>query len=111
MINYHNLFNSMAHNPEMEDERPPLTQENGISKVKYAWIVLFNYSINEPEPFSMVPISHFVGSDFPWDSVEGFLSAEFRSKKRSFSNLRGSFYTIFAKVEFGMIFENINCLF
>lgn len=80
---------------------PPLTQDHGKSKVKYAWVILFHYCVNESHPFSMVPLSSFVGSDFPWEGVEGLLSPNFRNEKRTFSNIPGKTFTIFAKVEVG----------
>lgn len=93
-------FNSSAISA-MAEEPTPSTQEGCPSKVKYAWIILFNYDINEPEPFSIVPLSSFVGSNFPWNAVEGFLSSEARIKRRVFSNFPDKVYTIFAKVEIG----------
>lgn len=77
------------------------SREYGYSEVQYAWVILFMYNIEEPQPFSMFPLSLFLGSDFPWDAVKGSLSSEFRVKSRAFSNLPGQLYTIFAKVEVG----------
>lgn len=85
-----------------QSPHPPLTQEEGRSKVKYAWVILFHYDVNESNPFSIVPLSTFVGSDFPWDSVEGILSPGFRMEKRTFSNMTG-YYTVFAKIEVGKL--------
>lgn len=83
-----------------EYDPPPMTQE-GRSTVKYAWIILFNYSINEAQPFSIVPLSNFVGSNFPWETVEGALSPEYRMRTWNFSNMPDDTFTIFAKVEVG----------
>lgn len=88
----------------MEGDRPPSTQENGRSSVQYAWVILFKYDINQSHPFSILPLSFFMDSDFPWESVEGFLSAEFRIQTRRFSCLGEDLYTIFAKVEVGKNF-------
>ena len=84
------------------DQPPPATQDGGRSKVKYAWVILFHYCINDPRPFSIVPLSSFMGSNFPWESVEGIMSPGFRMEKRTFSNMApGNTYTVFAKVEIG----------
>ena len=80
---------------------PPLTQDEGKSQVKYAWVILFHYDIDDPAPFTMVPLSFFAGSDFPWPAVKGILNSEFRSEKRTFSNIPGKEFMIFAKVEIG----------
>lgn len=86
----------------MESEVGPLqSQEFGLSEVKYAWIILFKYCINEPEPFVMVPLSIFSGIEFPWKSVRGVMSSEFRVERRKFPIISDDAYTIFAKVEIG----------
>lgn len=87
----------------MAERDPPPTQENGSSQVQYAWVILFNYNINNPSPFSMVPLNFFAGSDFPWKTIRGFLSSHIRKQTRSFSNLPGKKFNIFAKVEIGKI--------
>ena len=83
------------------DGVPPLTQEHGISQVRYAWVVVFHYSINDPEPFAIIPLSFFADCDFPWSAVKGILSPSFRCEKQTFAKIPGKTYTIFAKVEFG----------
>ena len=87
----------------MESNSPPLTQEtnNRRSEVQYAWIILFHYSIHDFCPFSIIPLAYFLGSDFPWNAVEGILNPEFRMERRTLSKLSGGDYTIFAKVEVG----------
>ena len=82
---------------------PPLTQEQGKSQVQYAWIILFHYNMDDPEPFSIVPLNFFAGSgsDFPWSAVKGVMHSEFRSEKRTFSKIPGKEFMIFAKVEIG----------
>ena len=86
---------------------PPLTQEVGSSKVQYAWVILFNYDINESNPFGVYPLSLFVGTDFPWKAVKGVLSSEFRKEIRSFSNIPGKEFNIFAKIEVGELYNII----
>lgn len=85
-----------------DDAEPARTQESGKSKVQYAWVILFHHSLNVSSPFSIVPLKFFLGSDFPWKSVEGMLSPRSRTEKYSFENLPGKHYSIFAKVEFGI---------
>lgn len=80
---------------------PPLTQEQGKSTVQYAWVILFHYDIDDPTPFTIVPLSFFAGSDFPWSAVKGVLHSDFRSQKMTFSKIPGKEYMIFAKVEIG----------
>lgn len=94
----------MADNDADNFEGPPLTQEQeqGKSQVQYAWVILFHYSINDPKPFSMVPLSFFAKSNFPWSAVKGILSPSFRCEKQIFPNIPGKTFTIFAKVEMGM---------
>lgn len=81
------------------DSCPPLTQ-SGKSKVKYAWVFLFNNNINIEDPFSIVPLSFFSQVDFPWNSIEGEMTTSSRTEIRTFSNLPGNF-RIFAKIEKG----------
>ena len=99
---YHNSyrgdFDTMTEAPT---ERFPLTQDSGLSEVTYAWVILFNYDINNSHPFSILPLNFFVDSDFPWEAVKGILSPGFRAEKRTLSKLPGNEYAIFAKVEIG----------
>lgn len=79
---------------------PPPTQSGGRSKVKYGSIFLFTEDINVQDPFSIVPLSFFIGTDFPWSSIEGEMTSESRSVTRTFTNLKGKF-KIFGKIEKG----------
>lgn len=56
---------------------------------------------SDPQPFSMVPLNFFAGSDFPWSAVKGIMHSEFRSEKRTLSKIPGKEFMIFAKVEIG----------
>lgn len=79
---------------------PPLTQA-GKSKVKYAWVFLFENNINVEEPFKIVPLSLFSEvEDFPWSFIEGEMSSECRAEIRKFDNMTGDF-RIFGKIEKG----------
>lgn len=81
---------------------PPLTQRPGPSKVKYAWIMLFEENINVESPFSVVSLSSFIDvADFPWTSIEGVMSPECRYEIRTFTNMPGRF-RIFSKIEKGI---------
>ena len=88
----------------MDEETPsvPLTQNNngGMSKVQYGSIILFKEDINEPQPFSIVPLNFFRGTNFPWSSIEGEMTKECRIGVRTFENLNGN-YRIFGKIERG----------
>lgn len=81
----------------------PLTQssESKKSTIRYAWVILFKLDVNERNPFIMVKLREFVGSNFPWRAIEGELTQDFRMKAHSFSNMEGETYYIFAKVEYG----------
>lgn len=85
---------------------PPLTQTTGKSKVKYGAIFLFKEDIDVEDPFSIVPLSFFGNTNFPWSAIEGEMTSECRKEVRTFSNLPGKF-RIFAKIEMGK-FYNLN---
>lgn len=88
---------------DKEPPLPPLTQTSGKSRVKYAWIFLFEENINAAEPFSIVPLNDFLDvEDFPWTFIEGEMSTECREEVRIFSNMKGK-YRIFGKIEKGII--------
>lgn len=87
---------------DVEDSAPPLTQSSGQSRVKYAWIFLFEDNINEEEPFTIVPLTFFRDChDFPWTFIEGEMSSECRSKVLTFSKMPGKKFRIFGKIEKG----------
>ena len=86
----------------MDEEGPPLTQQGGHSQVKYGSIFLFEDDINVPEPFSIVPLSFFRDTEFPWGSIKGEMNNDIRVQQRTFQNLPGT-YRIFAKIEHGSL--------
>lgn len=80
----------------------PLTQnEAGVSKIKYAWAILFANNINFSCPFSIVPLSFFKDSDFPFDTIRGEMHSEDRAKIRTLQKLPGNEYRVFGKIEMG----------
>lgn len=78
-----------------------MTQKERLSQVKYAWAFLFKNDVNESQPFSIVPLSHFEGSNFPWHSIKGVMDSQERKKIRSLERLPGSSHRVFAKIEHG----------
>lgn len=86
----------------MDGEGIPSTQGYGISRVCYAWIIIFKNDINLESPFSILPLSFFSDcDDFPWKFIEGEMTSSCRSEVRAFSKLPGEHYRIFAKIERG----------
>ena len=84
----------------MEEEGPPLTQQGSRSHVQYGSIFLFVDDIDVQDPFSIVPLSFFRDTEFPWDSIKGEMNHESRVLVRTFSKLPGR-YRIFGKIEHG----------
>lgn len=84
----------------MEEDAPPLTQQDGTSQVQYGSIFLFKEDIDEAEPFSIVPLHVFKDTDFPWASIKGLMSSQCRKEVWRFSNMDGK-YRIFGKIEHG----------
>ena len=85
----------------MEVEGPPPTQGYAVSKVCYAWIIIFKNDINLENPFSVMALNVFKDiDDFPWKVIEGEMTCACRCEIRSLSNLSGG-YRIFAKIEHG----------
>lgn len=84
---------------------PPPTQVQGKSSITYAWVILFHFDPDKPSPFSILRLTHFQNSNFPWECIKSDMSQQFRVQKRSFSNLPDAQYGIFAKVERGELFN------
>ena len=81
---------------------PPSTQVSGVSKVQYAWVVIFTWNVDLEYPFSIVRLTHFKNSNFPWTGITEEMTEEFRLCVRKFSNLPGQEYSVFCKIEHGM---------
>lgn len=81
---------------------PPATQMSGVSKVKYAWVILFNMDVDDEAPFIIVRLTHFKNSDFPWAGITEEMTKEFRVGVRKISNMPPeNSYCIFGKIEHG----------
>lgn len=77
------------------------TQALEESPIPYAWVILFTNNVDTDSPFNMLRLTHFQNSDFPWDCIRSEMSQQFRLGLRTLSNMPGSKYYIFAKVERG----------
>ena len=84
-----------------EIQKIPLTQEVVKSKVKYSWVVLFDFDINNPNPFIIVKLRDFLDCVFPWRSIKEEFTREFRIQLYEFSNFPGKQFFIFAKIQYG----------
>lgn len=81
---------------------PPATQLSGFSKVQYAWVILFTMDVDREAPFSIIRLTHFKNSDFPWNGITEEMTEEFRTSPRKFSKMpANNRYCIFAKIEHG----------
>lgn len=80
---------------------PPATQVCGISKVQYAWVIIFHMNVDLEKPFSIMRLTHFKNSDFPWSGITEEMNFEYRLGVRKVSNMPGKDICIFAKVEHG----------
>lgn len=82
---------------------PIQTQVKGKSSIPYAWVILFNKDVDKALPFSIVRLTIFQNSNFPWECITSDMSQQFRLSVRTFSNFPPEDrYYIFAKVEQGM---------
>lgn len=79
----------------------PSTQEGVKSKVRYSWVVLFHFDINNENPFIIVKLRDFLDCEFPWRSIKQEFSREFRIKLFEFSCFPGKQFFIFAKIQYG----------
>lgn len=86
-----------------QTEAPPLTQVKGLSAIPYAWVILFTWDVDKSCPFSIVRLTHFKNSDFPWECITGEMTQQFRSSIRTFSNVPKHRFCIFGKVQQGKI--------
>ena len=86
---------------------PESTQSGGTSKRIYLWAILFHYDANDENPFSIVPLNHFKESNFPFELMTGHLGLQDRLKPTTLDKLPGGKYTIFAKIEQGIIYYSI----
>lgn len=87
--------------PDTEIQNVPLTQGQVKSKIKYSWVILFKYDVNESNPFEMARLGQFLNSDFPWKVIKEELSKEYRTIVHELAGFPSSKVLIFAKVEYG----------
>lgn len=80
---------------------PPSTQLTGISKVQYAWVIVFTMNVDCETPFNIIRLTQFKDTDFPWNCITEEMTEDFRTALRTFSNMPGNKYCIFGKVEHG----------
>ena len=90
--------------PDTEIPKIPLTQETVKSKVKYSWVVLFDFDINNPAPFMIVKLRDFLDCVFPWRSIKAEFTREFRIQLYEFSCFPEKQFFIFAKIQYGNIY-------
>lgn len=88
--------------PDTEIQNVQNTQEGNVSANKYSWVILFLLDVNEMNPFSMVKLTEFLGTDFPWKSITGEMSRDNRIKPHEFQKNPGKRFYVFAKVQYGM---------
>ena len=87
--------------PDTEVQKIPLTQETVKSKVQYSWVVLFDFDINNPKPFTIAKLRDFLGCVFPWRAIREELTREFRIQLFEFSCFPDKQFFIFAKIQYG----------
>lgn len=81
---------------------PPATQVTGVSRVQYAWVILFTNNVDNVAPFIIIRLTHFKNSDFPWTGITEEMTEEYRTCVRKISNMPGN-VCIFAKIEHGKV--------
>lgn len=87
--------------PATQIAQLPLTQKDKKSKIKYSWIILFKFDVNETQPFSVAKLKDFADCDFPWNTITQELTHLARIQIHEFSCLPGHQYAIFAKIQYG----------
>ena len=87
---------------------PESTQTVESSTISYAWVILFTMCVDEEEPFTIVRLTQFKNSDFPWEVITGELGSKERNRVRKFNNIEGQSFCIFAKIEHGKFLFNKN---
>ena len=80
---------------------PESTQSPDGSTITYAWVILFNMCVDQERPYSIVRLSHFKETDFPWELITGELGSRERNRARKFDNFPDETFGIFAKIEHG----------
>lgn len=82
-------------------EGPEGTQISGKSSRIYLWAIFFHFDPNDENPFSIVSLDNFKGTNFPYNLITGHLGLQNRLKPRELSKLPGQKYCLFAKIEEG----------
>lgn len=93
-----------------QENNIPLTQETVHKKsvIQYAWVILFNFDINNSKPFSIARLRDFADSNFPWRGIKGEMSIDFRIQLHDFTCFPGKQFFIFAKIQYGNIYTYIH---
>ena len=73
------------------------------SPIKYNWVVLFLWRVNEEYPYTTVPLRHFDESEFPFNLIYGSLTNESRQERFDLPRLPGRIYSVFCKIEKGKL--------
>lgn len=79
----------------------PLTQEAVKSKIRYAFVILFEFNVDEENPFQIYSLKTFEKTNFPWRSIQSEMTRDLRIRQYELSCFPGKEYFIFAKVEYG----------
>lgn len=87
---------------EMETSIIPSTQAGRRSNVRYAWVIVFLFDPNEPRPFKLFRLTHFLKTDFPWKLIAGTLEQTERIIKRDSPKFPEHKFGLFVKIEKGM---------
>ena len=84
---------------------PILTQLNpsGNSVTEYHHVILFNWDPNVENPFEVYQRNSFSSSEIPEAWYTKVLSPTCRHQKLKLAGLRGPSYSVFCKIEKGMV--------
>ena len=86
----------------MANKNPISTQEQGISNTEYFWVILFNWSEDNPKPFQVVVREVFTETDIPLSWFERKLTSSKRHQKAMLSPFGNEIFSVFGKIEKGI---------
>ena len=87
----------------MANKIPKATQESGLSDTEYFWVILFNWSEDNPKPFEIYVCEIFSETDIPSSWFQRKLTQSKRHQKARLSPFGENIFSVFGKIEKGKL--------